>query len=77
MPNQLSFDIEFTRVQIQKLLDNSDATHIAVSGTYNYNPDLGLNFWEMSAFAEGSDDNKNIVGPKVFACIKPCPAIAP
>lgn len=73
MPNQLSFDIEFTRADIQQILDNTDVTDIVVWGTYSYNPNLGQNYWEMNVQAQGTDSNKSLIGTIVLGCIKPCP----
>jgi hypothetical protein len=79
MPNQLSFDVQFSRIQLEEILKDPTVTDVVVSGTYTYRPDLGQNVWEMKAAGEGVSSNTtsrgiaaNATGP-VIPCIKPCP----
>lgn len=71
MPNELNFDIRFTRGQIEKLLVNTDVKYVVVSGTYTYH---GGNDWIMTAVGEGCDVNNNkISGSSTDGCPQPCP----
>lgn len=75
MPNELRFDVQFTRSQIEELLKNPDVTLVVVAGTYTYEPKLGKNVWDMRAYAEGYDDSDvKIEGTIVDGCPRPCPS---
>ncbi len=77
MPNQLSFDVQFSRTQMEEILKDPNVTDVIVYGTYTYRPDLGQNVWEMKAFGEGSNSNKaagaESASSPVIPCIRPCP----
>ena len=87
MPNNLSFDVAFTRKQIENILADPKVDHVVVYGTYTFNPKKGdRNFWEMSAFAKGTTkkitqriaqlvgSNKSSGGGITESgCIRPCP----
>ncbi len=71
MPNEMNFDVRFTRDQIQGLLVDPDVQYVIVSGTYSYQ---GNDVWTMEAIGEGCDiDNKKIIGSRTEPCIQPCP----
>ena len=73
MPNVSNFEVEFTREQIQAILDNGDVQYLNVSGSYTYRPDLGQNVWEMDAAGYGCDSKKEkMTTTKQAPCIKPC-----
>ena len=73
--NQLSFDVQFSKEDILRVLENPAVTDLVVYGTYTYTPELGINVWTMNAFAEGADNgNKNLGSPIAVGCIKPCPS---
>ena len=70
MPNNLNFDVAFTRKQIEKILADPNVDHVIVYGTYTFNPKKGeRNFWDMSAFAKGA--TKKINGWKDFLLKNP------
>lgn len=87
MPNQISFDVQFSKSDILKILKSKDTTNLIVSGTYSYHPEMGTNVWLMNATAEAAGSGKKAVtGSKttqkaaaaapsltVSACIRPCP----
>jgi hypothetical protein len=70
MPNQLSFEVEFTKSDIEAIIKDSSVTHIVVLGVYE-KTDKG---WEANASAQGVGNGGSLVAPSVTAkCIKPCP----
>ncbi|MEO7801976.1 MAG: hypothetical protein ABIR81_08255 [Ginsengibacter sp.] len=70
MPNQLSFEVEFTKGDIETILKDSNVERIVVSGVYE-KTDKG---WEAHASAQGVGSGGNLIQPAVPApCIKPCP----
>ena len=74
MPNNLSFEVEFTRQQMENMLATPSVETIVVSGTYTHNPGNGM--WNMQAFAEGFNADKSEMLPtREEACIQPCPRI--
>ena len=81
MPNQVSFDVQFSRTQMEEILKDPNVTDVIVYGTYTYRPDLGQNVWEMKAAGEGVNNNKTAVAEstqmnasgRVIPCIRPCP----
>ena len=86
MPNNLSFDVAFTRKQMENILADPKVDHVIVYGTYTFNPKKGeRNFWEMSAFAKGATkkitqgiaqvvaNNLKGGGGTESGCIRPCP----
>jgi hypothetical protein len=70
MPNQLIFGVEFTRQQIQGILDDKSTTYIIIEGNYEH---LGKNVWKISATAQGCSDDKIAATAPVPGCIQPCP----
>ena len=86
MPNNLSFDVAFTRKQMEKILADPNVNHVIVYGTYTFNPAKGgRNYWDMSAFAQGTTkkitqriaevvgSNLKSGGTPESGCIRPCP----
>ena len=70
MPNETKFDVEFTREQIQQLLDNPDLHYLNVSGSYTH---MGQNVWTMQAEGYGTDYKKDRTSTSAApGCIKPC-----
>lgn len=71
MPNQLNFEVEFTKSDIESIIKDPRVTHILVSGTYTKNE----KDWDIIATAQGEDNtNRALIDPPVKAnCIKPCP----
>ena len=71
MPNELKFDVEFTRDQIEDLLKDPAVQYVNVSGTYTH---LGQNSWSTLAEAYGTDNKKDRTAAetKQADCIKPC-----
>lgn len=72
MPNQLSFEVEFSREQILDLFKDPEAAYLVVSGTYIHN---GGGVWKMVSQAEVLDKDylklPNRSAPPT--CIQPCP----
>lgn len=74
MPNELRFEVEITRDQVNEILKNQSVSLVVVSGTYTYRPDLGKNVWKMDAFAEGYDGKLNNLSlSPTPICPRPCP----
>lgn len=73
MPNQLSFEVEITRKNVELLISNPNVDVVVVSGTYTYKPECGKGMWEMEAFAQavGSGEHEDF-GINVPVCPKPC-----
>ena len=71
MPNELRFEVEFTRDQIQDLLKDPAVQYLNVSGTYAH---LGQNSWSTVAEVYGTDNKKErtATAAKAAPCIKPC-----
>ena len=71
MPNELKFEVEFTRAQIEDLLSDSSVAYINISGSYAH---MGQNSWSTLAQATGVDDKKERTAApgKDAECIKPC-----
>lgn len=71
MPNQLSFEVEFSRSDIEDILSDQNVTSILISGTYVHD---GGGQWTMEAIAEGLDSTKSLLNTSKDAiCIRPCP----
>lgn len=70
MPNQFSFEVEFDRSDIEKIIKDSSVSRIVVSGYYEKTE----NGWKADAAAQGVDSENRPVQASVPApCIKPCP----
>lgn len=70
MPNETRFEVEFTRQQIEELLQNTNVHYLTVSGSYVH---TGDNAWTIQAEGFGTDDKKDRVSaPSAAGCIKPC-----
>jgi hypothetical protein len=71
MPNQLSFEVEFTREQIEGILKDPGVASIVVTGNYLH---VGGNIWDVAATAQGAGTDKSLINSQVSAkCIRPCP----
>ena len=68
MPNELSFEVEFSRKGIEKVLKGSHSNEIVFYGSYKYK---GNGIWEMKAFVK-TDDNANNNNNQESGCPRPC-----
>jgi hypothetical protein len=71
MPNQLNFDVEMTRSEINSILEGEDVTSIVMRGNYIYNPENGKPVWEMAAYADGYNSTGSVV-ITIPICPRPC-----
>lgn len=73
MPNELRFEVEFTKDQIASLLDDPALTTIVFSGTYTYNPTSLGDIWKMETKVEGLDKAGNKTTKDYYGgCPHPC-----
>ncbi len=76
MTNELKFDVQFSRKQIENLLKLHDVSTIVFSGSYSFNPDAGSNVWNMHATAEGYSRNHQKLASAERGCPRPCYTVA-
>ena len=73
MPNQLQFDIELTREQIEQIIKDPSVHYIVISGTCTY---VGNNSWDSGTSVEIYDNNRKKLTPQ-FPMSSPCPRPCP
>ncbi len=69
MSNALSFDLKFSRGDLEILLANPDVQYIITHGTYTYK---GGSEWEMKIETHGVNDCQEPV-PDAYLSKVPCP----
>ena len=71
MPNELRFDVQFTRSQMEEILKNPDVSFVVVWGTYVYQ---GAKVWEMDVYGQGYGPGLSVLSdPPQTGCPRPCP----
>lgn len=78
MPNEMSFEVQFTRAQIEELLQDPNVSLVMFSGKYEYAPlpENGSN-WNMTASVHGVSDTFIETNPasRKQGCPTPCPVV--
>ena len=72
MPNEMKYDVQFTRAQMEQILADPTVAYIVVTGSCTY---LGENGWNNESMAEGYDSGmtKAAAPSTEPGCPRPCP----